>query len=57
MSFGAISKPAVLAFSNGAAIAGCWYNTGEGGLSPYHLEGGADIGPSQRSIGEKIHPS
>jgi glutamate synthase domain-containing protein 2 len=31
MSFGAISKPAVLAFSNGAAIAGCWYNTGEGG--------------------------
>jgi glutamate synthase domain-containing protein 2 len=43
MSFGAISKPAVLAFSNGAAIAGCWYNTGEGGLSPYHLEGGADI--------------
>ncbi len=43
MSFGAISKPAVLALSNGAAIAGCWYNTGEGGLSPYHLEGGADI--------------
>ncbi len=43
MSFGAISKPAVLALSNGAAMAGCWYNTGEGGLSPYHLEGGADI--------------
>ncbi len=43
MSFGAISKPAVLALSNGARIAGCWYNTGEGGLSPYHLEGGADI--------------
>jgi glutamate synthase domain-containing protein 2 len=43
MSFGAISKPAVLALSNGARMAGCWMNTGEGGLSPYHLEGGADI--------------
>lgn len=43
MSFGAISKPAVLALSNGARTAGCWMNTGEGGLSPYHLEGGADI--------------
>lgn len=43
MSFGAISKPAVLALSNGARMAGSWMNTGEGGLSPYHLEGGADI--------------
>jgi len=43
MSFGAISRPAVLALSNGARMAGCWMNTGEGGLSPYHLEGGADI--------------
>ena len=43
MSFGAISSPAVLALSKGAAMAGCWMNTGEGGLSPYHLEGGADI--------------
>ena len=43
MSFGAISKPAVLALSNGARKAGCWMNTGEGGLSPHHLEGGADI--------------
>ena len=43
MSFGAISKPAVLALSHGAKAAGCWMNTGEGGLSPYHLEGGADI--------------
>ena len=43
MSFGAISKPAVLALSKGARKAGCWMNTGEGGLSPYHLEGGADI--------------
>ena len=43
MSYGAISKPAVLALSNGAKQVGCWMNTGEGGLSPYHLEGGADI--------------
>lgn len=43
MSFGAISKPAVLALSAGAYKAGCWLNTGEGGLSPYHLEGGADL--------------
>ena len=43
MSYGAISKPAVLALSNGARMAGAWINTGEGGLSPYHLEGGADI--------------
>ena len=43
MSYGAISKPAILALSEGARMAGCWMNTGEGGLSPFHLEGGADI--------------
>jgi len=43
MSYGAISKPAVQALSKGAAMAGCWLNTGEGGLSPFHLQGGADI--------------
>ena len=43
MSFGAISKPAVQALSAGAKRAECWMNTGEGALSPYHLEGGADI--------------
>jgi glutamate synthase domain-containing protein 2 len=43
MSFGAISAPAVRALSRGAAVAGCWLDTGEGGLSPYHLEGGCDI--------------
>ncbi len=43
MSYGAISKPAVLSLSRGARMAGVWLNTGEGGLSPYHLEGGADI--------------
>jgi glutamate synthase domain-containing protein 2 len=43
MSYGAISRPAVQALSKGAARAGCWMNTGEGGLSPYHLEGGCDV--------------
>jgi len=43
MSYGAISKPAVQALSYGAKKASAWMNTGEGGLSPYHLEGGADI--------------
>lgn len=43
MSYGALSKPAIIALSHGAKKAGCWLNTGEGGLSPYHLEGGADL--------------
>ena len=43
MSFGAISKPAVQALSRGAKEAGIWLNTGEGGLSPFHLEGGCDV--------------
>ena len=43
MSFGALSKPAVQSLSHGAKKAGIWLNTGEGGLSPYHLEGGCDI--------------
>lgn len=43
MSYGAISKPAVRALSRGCNKAGIWMNTGEGGLSPYHLEGGCDI--------------
>lgn len=43
MSYGAISKPAVQALSYGAMKGRSWMNTGEGGLSPYHLEGGADI--------------
>ena len=43
MSYGAISRPAVVALSNGAKMARCWLNTGEGGLSEYHLQGGADL--------------
>jgi glutamate synthase domain-containing protein 2 len=43
MSYGAISIPAVRALAMGARDAGIWMNTGEGGLSPYHLESGCDI--------------
>jgi glutamate synthase domain-containing protein 2 len=43
MSFGAISAPAVRSLSLGAKHAGCWMDTGEGGLSPHHIEGGCDI--------------
>ena len=43
MSFGAISAPAVRSLSRGAKEAGCYMDTGEGGLSPYHIEGGCDI--------------
>jgi glutamate synthase domain-containing protein 2 len=43
MSFGAISEPAIRALSRGAKEAACWLDTGEGGLSPFHLEGGCDV--------------
>ena len=43
MSYGALSRPAIRALSKGANLANCWYNTGEGGLSEMHLEGGCDL--------------
>ncbi len=43
MSFGSLSKNAVLAMNKGAKIGGFAQNTGEGGLSPYHLEPGGDL--------------
>ncbi|WP_297771811.1 FMN-binding glutamate synthase family protein [uncultured Roseovarius sp.] len=43
MSYGAISRPAVEALSRGAARAGIWLNTGEGGVSPFHFKGGCDL--------------
>lgn len=43
MSFGALSAPAIQSLSRGAKQAGIWLNTGEGALSPFHLEGGCDI--------------
>jgi glutamate synthase domain-containing protein 2 len=54
MSFGALSANAVRALSHGAGRAGIYLSTGEGALSPYHLEGGADIcfqiGPAKFGI-------
>jgi len=43
MSFGSLSKNAVLALNTGAKIGGFAHNTGEGGVSPYHLEPGGDL--------------
>jgi glutamate synthase domain-containing protein 2 len=43
MSFGALSEPAVTALANGARKAGIWMNSGEGGLSPFHLQAGCDL--------------
>ncbi len=43
MSFGALSKNAVLAMNTGAKIGGFAHNTGEGGISPYHKQPGGDL--------------
>ncbi len=43
MSYGALSKNAILALNKGAKLGGFSHNTGEGSLSPYHLEHGGDI--------------
>lgn len=44
MSYGSLGDRAITALSEGLGIAkGTWMNTGEGGLSDYHLKGGVDI--------------
>ena len=43
MSFGALSDAAVKALNGGAKLGNFYHNTGEGGLSPYHLEYSGDI--------------
>ncbi|MEM7333796.1 MAG: FMN-binding glutamate synthase family protein [Chloroflexota bacterium] len=43
MSYGSLSANAVLALNKGAKIGRFAHNTGEGGISPYHLEGGGDL--------------
>jgi glutamate synthase domain-containing protein 2 len=40
MSYGSLSGPAIESINRGAAIAGCWQNTGEGGVSPHNQHGG-----------------
>jgi glutamate synthase domain-containing protein 2 len=43
MSFGALSANAIEALNGGAARGGFAHDTGEGGISPYHLRGGGDL--------------
>ncbi|MFD4408166.1 FMN-binding glutamate synthase family protein [Streptomyces sp. NPDC058466] len=43
MSFGSLSSNAILALNKGAALGGFAHDTGEGGLSEYHLRGGGDL--------------
>ena len=43
MSFGSLSRQAILSLNGGAKRGGFAHNTGEGGISPYHLEPGGDL--------------
>ncbi len=43
MSYGALSKNAIMALNKGAKMGSFYHNTGEGGLSPYHLKHGGDL--------------
>jgi glutamate synthase domain-containing protein 2 len=43
MSYGAISDNAIVALNTGARYGNFYHNTGEGGVSRFHLEGGGDI--------------
>ena len=43
MSFGALSANAIRALNEGARLGGFSHDTGEGGISPYHLERGGDL--------------
>lgn len=58
MSYGALGKNAIEALSTGLGEAhGAWMNTGEGGISPYHLKGNvpliAQIGPAYFGFRDK----
>ncbi|MCA1682602.1 MAG: FMN-binding glutamate synthase family protein [Actinobacteria bacterium] len=43
MSFGALSANAIRALNGGARLGGFAHDTGEGGLTKYHLENGGDL--------------
>ena len=43
MSYGALSKTAIMALNKGAKLGNFAHNTGEGGVTPYHLEYGGDL--------------
>ncbi|MFJ8256723.1 FMN-binding glutamate synthase family protein [Peribacillus asahii] len=58
MSYGSLGHHAITALSEGLGLAkGTWMNTGEGGLSPYHLKGEVDIimqiGPAMFGVRDK----
>ncbi|MGG3891578.1 FMN-binding glutamate synthase family protein [Metabacillus fastidiosus] len=58
MSYGSLGDRAITALSEGLGLAkGTWMNTGEGGLSPYHLKGDVDIimqiGPAMFGVRNK----
>lgn len=40
MSYGALSKKAIMSLNKGAKLGGFAHNTGEGGISDYHRQGG-----------------
>lgn len=43
MSYGSLSPTAVGSLNKGAKLGGFYHNTGEGGISSYHLSGGGDL--------------
>lgn len=43
MSFGALSANAIMALNEGARLGGFAHDTGEGGISEYHLRNGGDL--------------
>lgn len=43
MSYGALSKTAILSLNEGARLGNFAHNTGEGGISHYHIDGGGDL--------------
>lgn len=43
MSYGSLSPNAIRALNKGAAMGNFFHNTGEGGISPHHLEHGGDL--------------
>lgn len=57
MSFGSLSKNAIMALNQGAKMANFAHNTGEGGISPYHLQGGDlifQVGTGYFGAGKKV---
>lgn len=43
MSYGSLSRNAIMALNKGAALGHFYHNTGEGGISPWHLKGDGDL--------------